>query len=262
MDQSTLQLGRQSGVTTIALDRPQKLNALSRRMLRELQAALEAAGQDPQCRCVLLTGTGRAFSAGADLTDPEAKSAEDHRLGRALESFYHPLILTLRSLPKPVVAAVNGMAAGAGCSIALAADVTLAARSASFMLAFIRIGLVPDAGATWLIPRLIGRARAMRWMMTGEALDAEQAQRWGLISDIVDDDRLMPAALALASRLAAAPTRSLTRIRRLVDASSCNDLPAQLRLEAKAQTEAGLDDDFVEGVQAFRERRAPRFTGH
>lgn len=251
------------GVTTITLNQPAKLNALSRRLLIELQAALKAAQDDPACRCVLLTGAGRGFSSGADLSDAESLPPPGARMdfGAALEQTYHPVLRLIRAMPKPVIAAINGTAAGAGCNIALAADVVVAARSAKFIQAFIRIGLVPDAGGTWSIPRLIGRARAMRWMMSGESIDADTAERWGLISAVYDDAVFAAEAQALAQRMAQQPTLALAAIKRLVDVSSEQTLEQQIALEATTQTGVGFSKDTMEGIMAFIQKRPARFTG-
>lgn len=251
------------GVTTITLNQPNKLNALSGTLMQELQEALRAAAGDPACRCVLLTGAGRGFSAGADLTDGSIRVVPgqpiDYR--HSLETRYHPVIECMRTMHKPVVVAVNGVAAGAGCSIALAGDVVLAARSAKFIQVFVRIGLVPDAGGTWTVPRLIGRARALRWMMTGEDLPAETAAEWGLISEVVDDARLLEEARSLAERLARGPTRAYGAIKQLVDASIDGELGPQLAREAEAQNEVGNGKDAMEGIMAFVQKREARFTG-
>ena len=262
MTYETLLVDAANGVTRITLNRPDKLNALSARLLTELRQALESAAADPACRCVLLTGAGRGFSSGADLTDSSIKfvpGAID--FGAALETGYHPVLRLMRSMGKPIVAAINGTAAGAGCNIALAADIVIAARSAKLIQAFIRIGLVPDAGGTWTIPRLIGRARALRWMMSGEALDAETAERWGLLSAVYDDAVFAAEAQALAERMAKQPTRALAAIKKLVDASGSSDMDAQMAREAQTQTEIGRSRDTMEGIMAFIQKRDAKFTG-
>lgn len=263
MNPETLILERHDAVLRVVLNRPERLNALSDQLLRELHETLAAAADDDAVRCVLLTGQGRGFSAGADLRDAAsaARPGEPIDFGARLEQTYHPVLRAIRGMPKPVVAAVNGVAAGAGCNIALACDVVVAARSARFIQAFVRIGLVPDAGGTWTIPRLIGRARAMRWMMTGDELDAETAERWGLVTEVFDDAELADRALALATRLAQGPTLALAAIKRLIDASGTADFESQIALEARTQTDVGRSTDTIEGISAFLEKRPPKFTG-
>lgn len=250
------------GVTTITLNRPEKLNALSARLLDELNQALQQAAADSACRCVMLTGSGRGFSAGADLGEPPPMvKGQPPDFGALLETGYHPVIRAMRGMRKPVVAAVNGTAAGAGCNIALAADLIIAARSARFIQSFIRIGLVPDASGTWTIPRLIGRARALQWMMSGDALDAETAERWGLINSVIDDASFAGGSFELARKLAAQPTLALAAIKRLVDASAERGLDEQLALEAAAQSEVGRSADTMEGISAFIQKRTANFRG-
>lgn len=263
MAKQALQIQQDEGVTTIALDQPERLNALSQEMMTALQSALEQAAADANCRCVVLTGSGRAFSSGADLSAVGSSfdTAEPIDFGAPLEPVYHPSLRLIRGMPKPVIAVVNGVAAGAGCNIALAADIVIAARSASFIQAFVRIGLVPDASGSWIVPRLIGRARAMQWMMSGEALDAETALAWGLVAEIHDDADVMAAAAERARTLAAQPTRALAGIKRLLDASATNDFESQLALEASTQTEVGFSQDTREGITAFLEKRTPEYRG-
>ena len=262
MNYETLLVDAADGVTRITFNRPDKLNALSAKLLAELRQALESAAADAACRCVLLTGAGRGFSAGADLTDTNIKPTPGtFDFGAVLETGYHPILRLMRTMAKPIVAAINGTAAGAGCNIALAADIVVAARSAKLIQAFVRIGLVPDAGGTWTIPRLIGRARAMRWMMSGEAIDAETAERWGLIAAVYDDAVFASEAQALAQRMAKQPTRALAAIKRLVDASVAGEMDAQMAKEAKAQTDVGNSRDTIEGIMAFIQKRDARFTG-
>jgi len=211
---------------------------------------------------VLLTGAGRGFCAGQDLGDRvlgEGDTPPD--LGATLERWYNPLVRRIRRLDRPVVCAVNGVAAGAGANIALACDIVLAARSASFIQAFARIGLVPDSGGTWLLPRLVGEARARALALLGEKVDAETAAAWGMIWRVVDDERLLEEARALADRLAAGPTRGFALIKRALLESWTNDLDAQLDLERDLQREAGRTEDYREGVRAFVEKRPPRFRG-
>ena len=249
----------QGGWHRIVLDRPDRLNALDIPMHRALVAALDAAEADTRCRAVLLTGAGRGFCAGQDLTARAGGAAPD--LGATLEAYYNPLIRRLRSLPMPVVCAVNGVAAGAGANIALACDIVLAARSARFIQAFARIGLVPDAGGTWILPRLIGDARARALMLLGDAIDAETAVAWGMIWRMVDDDALTPEAEALTARLATQPTQGFALTKQALLASPANGLDAQLDLERDLQRKAGQTPDYTEGVQAFLDKRAAVFTG-
>ncbi len=263
MNNQTLKLSVDAAVYRIALNRPEKLNALSATLLGELREALQTAADDEKCRCVLLTGEGRGFSSGADLTDAAVnmRPGEPFDFGAALDHTYHPVVRLIRSMDKPVIAAVNGTAAGAGCNIALACDVVIAARSARFIQAFVRIGLVPDASGTWTIPRLIGRARALKWMMSGEAIDADTAERWGLISEVVDDEIFAQRSAELAATMAAQPTRALAAIKQLVDRSYDNDLEAQLALEAESQSRVGMSQDTMEGIMAFIQKRPARFQG-
>jgi 2-(1,2-epoxy-1,2-dihydrophenyl)acetyl-CoA isomerase len=246
-----------AAVATITLARPDRLNALSGRTLEELRAAVEEAGSSG-ARCLLLTGEGRGFSSGADLAG-DGGLPED--AGAALERYYNPLVEAIFALPIPVVAAVNGPAAGAGCSLALAADIVIAARSAYFLQAFVNIGLIPDAGATWLLPRLAGRARAMEMMMLGERVPADQALEWGLISRVVEDEHLASEAVALATRLAQGPTVALGLIRKLAREGGHIPLSEALAAERAAQREAGRTEDFRGAVVAFMQKQQARFDG-
>jgi 2-(1,2-epoxy-1,2-dihydrophenyl)acetyl-CoA isomerase len=246
-----------AAVATITLARPDRLNALSAQTLEELRAAVEESGRSG-ARCLLLTGEGRGFSSGADLGSGGGLPAD---AGEALEKYYNPLIEAIFALPIPVVAAVNGPAAGAGCSLALAADIVIAARSAYFLQAFVNIGLIPDAGATWLLPRLAGRARAMEMMMLGERVPAEQALEWGLISRVVEDEALESEAVALATRLAQGPTVALGLIRKLAREAADIPLSDALAAERAAQREAGETTDFRGAVMAFLQKQQPRFEG-
>ena len=250
-----------AGYRVITLNRPERLNAFNEAMHLALRAAIAEAEADEGCRALMITGSGRGFCTGQDLADRLAKPGESMVLGGTLEQHYNPLIRKLRSLPFPVVAAVNGAAAGAGCNVALACDIVLAARSASFVQAFARIGLVPDSGGTWFLPRLIGDARARALALTGEALPAETAEAWGMIYKCVDDDALMPEAAKLCERFAVAPTQGLALIKRALNASATNTLDAQLDLERDSQRAASLTPDYGEGVRAFMEKRKPNFTG-
>ncbi len=245
-------------VRVITLNRPAALNSFTAAMHALLLPALEAAATDSAVRAVLITGAGRGFCAGQDLNDPAMAAGVD--VGAVVERFYLPLALRIRTMPVPVVAAVNGVAAGAGANFALGCDMVIAARSASFIQAFSKIALVPDCGGTWLLPRLVGRARALALAMTGDKLAAEEAVRIGLIWQCVDDAALMDVAMALAQRLAALPSRALAETRRTIDAAMSMDLPAALAQEARAQTTLGNAADFAEGVAGFRAKRAARFT--
>ncbi len=262
MSEAVVLFERDAGVAEITLNRPDKLNAFNEEMHRALARCLDTVAADPGLRAVLLTGAGRGFCAGQDLGDRAAgEDGEPPDLGRTLETFYNPLVRRLRRLDRPVVCAVNGVAAGAGANLALACDIVLAARSASFIQAFCRIGLVPDSGGTWFLPRLVGDARARGLALLGDKLPAEQAAAWGLVWRVVEDGELMSEARALARRLADAPTRGLALIKRALDASWGHDLDAQLDLERDLQREAGRTEDYREGVRAFLEKRPPRFRG-
>jgi 2-(1,2-epoxy-1,2-dihydrophenyl)acetyl-CoA isomerase len=260
MGGETVLVASTGGITRLMLNRPDKLNAFTRAMHVELRAAFEAAAENLQCRVIVLTGAGRAFCAGQDLA--EARSGpQGADAGSRLEETYNPLVRFITSLEKPVVCAVNGIAAGAGANVALACDIVLAARSASFLQAFSRIGLVPDASGTWTLPRLVGPARARALAMLAEPLAADKAEAWGLIWKAVDDDKLEAEVLALATRLAAAPTYALGLTKRAIALSSTNTLAQQLDLERDLQRKAGSSPDAVEGIRAFLEKRAPKFTG-
>jgi len=247
-----------AAVATITLNRPDSLNALSAAMLGELRQAVGTLGASG-ARCLLITGEGRGFSSGADLAGSGGGLPDD--AGAALEQYYNPLVEALFALPIPVVAAVNGPAAGAGCSLALAADIIIAARSAYFLQAFVNIGLIPDAGATWLLPRLAGRARAMEMMMLGERIPAEQAFEWGMIARVVEDQDLEEEAVALATRLAQGPTVALGLIRKLARNAGTVPLGEALAAERVAQREAGQTEDFRAAVMAFLQKRQPQFRG-
>jgi 2-(1,2-epoxy-1,2-dihydrophenyl)acetyl-CoA isomerase len=248
---------RDGAVLTITLNRPDVLNAFNRAMHDGLAAALRDA-RDPEIRAVVVTGAGRGFCVGQDLT--EFREARGDIADR-LRSSYHPNIMAVRALEKPVIAAVNGAAAGAGLSFACACDIRIAADSATFVPAFINIGLVPDSGGTFFIARLLGPARAFEWMTSGRRLTAAEAQQWGLVSEVVKAENLADRAAELASSLAAMPTRAIGMTKRLFDAASTNTLEEQLELEAQLQSAATQTDDFREGVAAFLEKRDPDFKG-
>jgi 2-(1,2-epoxy-1,2-dihydrophenyl)acetyl-CoA isomerase len=252
-------VSKDSGVLLLTLNRPEKLNAFTPEMHKLLRDALEQALDDAGVRAVLLTGAGRGFCAGQDLSQRNAEAPID--LSVSLGSNYNPLVRRLRALPKPIVCAVNGVAAGAGANIALACDIVYAARSASFLQSFSKLGLVPDSGGTYFLPRLVGAARAMGLALLGERLSAEDAERWGLIWKAVDDDRLMDEAVALARRLAAGPTKGYGLVKKALQASAGNSLDAQLDLERDLQREAGFSEDYREGVKAFMEKRPPNYKG-
>jgi 2-(1,2-epoxy-1,2-dihydrophenyl)acetyl-CoA isomerase len=250
------------GVATLTLNRPDRLNSFNATMHGEVREALSRVRDDDTIRCLLLTGNGRGFCAGQDLGERSvAADGTPPDLEASITLNYNPLIRALTSLPKPVVCAVNGVAAGAGANIALACDLVLAARSATFIQAFCRIGLIPDSGGTWSLPHLLGRARALGLALTGEPLDAARAEQWGLIWKCVDDDRLMPEANDLSRRLALGPTLGLALTKQAINAGVANDLDTQLDLEARLQGIAGRSEDYREGVDAFGNKRKPEFKG-
>lgn len=255
-------LTEQAGsVLTITLNRPDVLNSVTTAMSVDLLAALNRAGED-DIRAVLLTGAGRAFCAGQDLAEAVPAGGQPMQdFAAHVRKVYNPVVRALRRLPKPVVAAVNGVAAGAGASLALACDFAIASRQASFIQAFAKIGLVPDTGATFFLPRLVGTARATAMMMLGEKVTAEQALAYGMIHRVVEPDQLMAEARAFAGQLATQATFALALTKRLLNASGANDLDAQLEAEADLQGTAGRSDDFQEGVNAFLGKRAPTFRG-
>ena len=250
------------GIARITLNRPDRLNSFTTQMHGELRDALSRVATPGDARVLLLTGAGRGFCAGQDLSDRAvAPGAAPVDLGASIAENYRPLVLALRDLPLPVVCAVNGVAAGAGANVALACDIVVAAKSASFIQAFCRIGLGPDSGGTFFLPRLVGTARAMGLAMLGDKLSAEQAAAWGLIWKCVEDAELVTTTDALLTQLAQAPTRGLAAIKRALHASAGNTLEQQLDLERDTQRELGYSDDYREGVAAFLEKRPPRFTG-
>jgi 2-(1,2-epoxy-1,2-dihydrophenyl)acetyl-CoA isomerase len=250
-----------AGYRVITFNRPDRLNAFNEAMHESLRVALAEAEADENCRALLITGSGRGFCTGQDLGDRLVKPGEKIVPSTALETYYNPLIRKLRVLPFPVIAAVNGTAAGAGCNIALACDIVLAARSASFIQSFARVGLLPDCGGTWVLPRLVGDARARGLALLAEPLPAEKAESWGLIWKCVDDAELAAEAQRLCEHFAAAPTQGLALIKRVLNASADNTLDVQLDLERDLQRQAHLTPDYAEGVRAFMEKRKPNFTG-
>jgi 2-(1,2-epoxy-1,2-dihydrophenyl)acetyl-CoA isomerase len=256
----TILVEKRPGYRQLSLNRPDRLNALNAEMHGALMTALAEAEADRECRAILLTGAGRGFCAGQDLADVAVTDDGPPDLKAVLER-YNALVRKLRGLEMPVVCAVNGVAAGAGANLALACDIVLAARSASFIQAFSRIGLIPDCGGTWFLPRLIGAARARALAILAEPLPAERAAEWGLIWQAVDDDKLMETAHALAARLAQQATIGVALTKRALDAAETNTLDTQLDLERDLQDEAGQTPDYAEGVRAFIEKRPPNFTG-
>ncbi len=246
--------------TGLTLNRPDRLNAFNENVHRELAAALDRIAANEACRAVLLTGAGRGFCAGQDLAERNVTDGAPD-LGHTIESFYNPLIRRIRGLPKPVICAVNGVAAGAGANLALACDIVLAARSATFIQAFAKIGLIPDSGGTFFLPRLVGDARARALAMLAEPVTAAQAESWGMIWKVVDDEALLAEARGLTERLASQPAEGLALIKQALNASAGNTLDAQLDFERDLQRRAGRTPDYAEGVRAFMEKRVPRFTG-
>ena len=250
----------EAGVATITLNRPDRLNSFNPDMHLALRAALERAAKE--ARAVLLTGAGRGFCAGQDLSDRSVAADEaPPDIGASIDLYYKPLILQIKRLPMPVICAVNGVAAGAGVSVALACDMVFAAKSASFIQAFSKIGLIPDSGGTWFLPRLIGDARAMALALTGDKLPAETAAEWGLIWKCVADEELQAQAAAIAKQFAAGPTRAYARIKESIQAAATNTLETQLGVERDFMAELGRSKDYREGVAAFMAKRAPNFTG-
>lgn len=260
-DANTLLVEVSSGLMRITLNRPDKLNAFNPEMHYSLRAALERAHTEGAIRAVLLTGAGRGFCAGQDLGGRDPSKGERTDLGETIGTFYNPLIRQIRGLEKPVVCAVNGVAAGAGASIALACDIVLAAHSARFIQSFAKLGLVPDAGGSWSLARLIGEARAKALALTGEPLDAATAAQWGLIWRALPDDHLIPEAEAIAHSLATGPTLGLGLTKRAIQAAATNSMDQQLDLECELQRQAGFSDDYAEGVAAFLHKRQPEFKG-
>ncbi|RZJ09620.1 MAG: 2-(1,2-epoxy-1,2-dihydrophenyl)acetyl-CoA isomerase [Rubrivivax sp.] len=262
MAEPLIEINQHGSVRLLRMNRPQALNAFTAAMLGQLRQALEAAAEDGATRCVLLTGAGRAFSAGQDLADPHVAPSSDagaapKDIGHMLERYYVPLALQLRAMPVPVVAAVNGVAAGAGANVALACDLVLAAEGATFIQAFSKIGLIPDCGGTWLLPRLVGRAKALELALLGDKLGAAQAHAFGLIARVVPDAELMDAAMGVAQKLAAMPTRALVATRRALDNAMKLDFETALEAEVALQSQLGFAHDYLEGTAAFLDKRQP-----
>ena len=262
MSYETILFSVDRGVARLTLNRPEKLNSFNPQMHEEVRHALENLNRS-DARVLVLAGAGRGFCAGQDLGDRAvAPGAQGLDLGESIEKYYKPLILALHRLPMPVVAAVNGVAAGAGANIALACDLVIAARSASFVQAFSKLGLIPDSGGTWTLPRLIGNARALGLTLLGQKLPAEQAAAWGMIWQCVDDGELSATVDALALQLAVAPTRGLAATKAAIRGGWQRSLAEQLDIERDVQRELGRSADYAEGVAAFAEKRAPLFKGH
>lgn len=251
-----------AGLAILTLNRPDRLNSFNTEMHAEVKQVFETIKHDSGVRCLLITGSGRGFCAGQDLSDRAVSATgEAPDLSASIEQNYNPLIRNITGLAMPVICAVNGVAAGAGANIALACDLVLAAKSASFIQSFNKLGLVPDSGGTWMLPKLVGTARAMRLCLLGEKVNAEDALQMGMIAQVHEDDQLLEHAMALGAQLAKAPTKGLGLIKRAIQASSDNSLDEQLELEKELQGIAGKSEDYQEGVAAFMEKREPNYKG-
>ena len=263
MIDTSLIIEHSDGLTTLTLNRPEKRNALNSELLRKLLDALQKINVSREVRAILLTGTGSGFCSGADLSDLEISNSRNQSLdlGLILEKLYNPIITEMRLSPKPIVCAVNGTAAGAGMSLALGSDVILAGQSASFVQAFSRLGLMPDMGGTWLLPRMIGTSRTMSMAMLAESISAEQAKDWGLIYDVVEDEKLSMKAREVALKLASGPTLAHGALKNAINRSARNSFIEQLQLEKNLQRQIGQTQDFSEGVSAFLSKRPPNFKG-
>lgn len=252
----------ENGVLTITLNRPDRLNSFNDEMHRQLSDAVKIAERDDSVRCLVITGAGRGFCAGQDLNDRNVSvDSEAPDLGFSVETYYNPLIRRLTALPKPIICAVNGVAAGAGAAIALAGDIVIAAKSASFIQSFCRLGLVPDSGGSWFLPKLAGHARAMGMALLGDKISAEQALQWGMIWQVTENEALTDTVLQLAQRLAIQPTYGLGLIKKAIYCAATNTLDEQLDLERDLQRLGGRSEDYREGVNAFLNKREPQFKG-
>jgi 2-(1,2-epoxy-1,2-dihydrophenyl)acetyl-CoA isomerase len=262
MTYENILFGIEGGIATLTLNRPEKLNSFTQAMHLEVRDAFDRIRADKAVRVLVLTGAGRGFCAGQDLSDRAVSpGGTPVDLGESVEKYYAPLVMAIKELPMPVICAVNGVAAGAGANLALACDIVLAAKSASFIQSFCKLGLIPDTGGTWHLPRLVGPARAMGLAMLGEKLGADQAEEWGLIWKALPDDALMAEAVAMAQHFAVAPTKGLAYTKRAMQLSACNALHAQLKLETDMMRELGNSHDYREGVDAFVAKRTPHFRG-
>jgi 2-(1,2-epoxy-1,2-dihydrophenyl)acetyl-CoA isomerase len=261
MEKDLVLIDVREGYRVLTLNKPDRLNSFSPSMHAALMAALVEAEAGKTCRALILTGAGRGFCAGQDLSDGVFTPGETSDLSITLENYYNPLVRRLRSLPMPIICAVNGVAAGAGANVAFACDIVIAARSAKFIQSFAKLGLVPDSGGTWFLPRLIGSARGRALALLAEPVPAEQAAAWGMIWKVTDDADLMTEAHRLAAQFATQPTAGLALIKQALDASEVNSLDQQLDLERDLQGQAGRTPDYLEGVTAFFDKRAPRFVG-
>ncbi|MEQ4692818.1 2-(1,2-epoxy-1,2-dihydrophenyl)acetyl-CoA isomerase PaaG [Providencia manganoxydans] len=262
-DSAMILTTQQEGVLTITLNRPDRLNSFNDEMHHQLSEALKIAERDETVRCLVITGAGRGFCAGQDLNDRNVTASDQAPdLGYSVETFYNPLIRRMTNLPKPIICAVNGVAAGAGAAIALAGDIVIAAKSANFIQSFCRLGLVPDSGGSWFLPQLVGHARAMGMALLGDKISAEQALQWGMIWQVTENDQLTATVNVLAQHLAIQPTYGLGLIKKAIYCAATNTLDAQLDLERDLQRLGGRSDDYREGVNAFLNKREPVFKGH